>query len=87
MIITPQHSIHTHFSVCLISSSPSLLSFSPSASKAAPDITKQDAAEEKIVGASRALIRGGFGRALKDEELDDDADALLVWLVRYPCEV
>lgn len=38
-------------------------------------------------GASSLPVTGGTGRALREDELDEDADGFLTWICRYPVEV
>jgi CBS domain-containing protein len=44
-----------------------------------------DASEEKMVEGI-AGQRSGWGRALREDELDEDADGFLTWITRYPVE-
>jgi len=46
--------------------------------------TEKVMADELKVGESRT--KSGFGRQLREDEIDEDADSFLCWLVRYPVE-
>lgn len=57
--------------------------------QAAPNVLKAGGVsgerEEKLV-ENKPTARSGWGRQLRGDELDDDADQFLTWITRYPVE-
>lgn len=58
--------------------------------QAAPELLKQpptgDEKVEEVSTGSSGVLRSGLGRALREDELDEDADGFLTWICRYPVE-
>jgi CBS domain-containing protein len=58
--------------------------------QSAPQVVKPDLSEEKMIESSASLggtrIGVGWGKTLKEEDIDADADSFLSWIVRYPVE-